>query len=211
MLATIAMWLNASPMLKRAATHTRYTARKLRAVAHHEAGHAVIAHLMGIPFKSILVDHQPFTDEFGRPALGTIIFDREWPDWAIPCKPSFDRKRARDYAARDVRMTLAGPLAETLFTRCWQDLPMNEGDDEFMAFEVAELLYSQRKTQHQWVNRLRFQTLELLMRPDVWAAVEALATALVQHQMLNARQACHVIRQSRTSAAILASASRPTG
>jgi len=182
--------------LKRAATPSPYAAKKLHAAAHHEAGHAVIAHLMGIPFKSIVVDHQPFPDTFGAPALGTINFDREWPDFAAPGHPRFDRSRARDYVARDVRMTLAGPLAESLYTHCWQDLPMNEGDDEFMAFELAELLYSQPKPQHEWVNRLRFQTLELLMRAEVWAAVKALASVLIERQQLNAKGAYRVIHSA---------------
>ena len=121
---------------------TARAAKRLRTVAYHEAGHAVIAHLMGVRFDSIVVDRKPFHDASGILVLGVVNLDADWPDWACV---HVDRNRTREYLSRRIQITLAGPLAETLYTRCWQDLPMNEGDDEFMAFEFAELMYTLRK------------------------------------------------------------------
>jgi hypothetical protein len=36
-----------------------------------------------------------------------------------------------------------------------------------------------------WVNRLRFQTLETLRNPDVWAMVDAVAQELVKQKTLD--------------------------
>ena len=40
------------------------------------------------------------------------------------------------------------------------------------------------KATRDWVNRLRFQTLEMLRTPDVWAAVDGVARALVRRNTL---------------------------
>ena len=164
---------------------TRYRAKQTAAVAYHEAGHAVAACLMRVPFTEVRIT----PDSRGRAADGVAghvaLEGAAWPDWAVPVHPSFDRKRARQYVAHNVCMTLAGPLAETLHTRCWQDLPMNEGDDEFWAWELSECLYPARKQRSDWVNRLRFHTLETLQAADVWAAVDAVARELVIRQALD--------------------------
>lgn len=158
---------------------TRYRARKTAAVAYHEAGHAVAACLMRVPFTEVRITGS-------KGVAGYVALEGDaWPDWAVPVHPSYDRKRAREYAAHNVCMTLAGPLAETLHTRCWQDLPMNEGDDEFCAWELSEFLYPTRKQRSDWVNRLRFHTLETLQAVDVWAAVDAVARELVIRKALD--------------------------
>lgn len=170
---------------------TRYAARKLEQTAYHEAGHAVVACLMGIPFTSVTVAPGPVpVDEFRRTTMGQINFKFEWPEWAVPFHPDFDRKRTRKYVARNVCMTVARPLAETLRTRCWRQPPGQEGDDEFMAFEVAlscEVARTPKDT-HRWVNHLRFSTLETLQLPHVWAAVDAVAQRLVKRKRLNSAE-----------------------
>jgi hypothetical protein len=100
-------------------------------------------------------------------------------------------------------LALAGPLAEGLQTQCWQDLPMNPGDDEYLAFEEAELLGMARGATHTWINRLRFQTLELLRIPSVWAAVEAVAQALVKRKTLNSAAVHKLVRAALPYEAIV--------
>ncbi len=174
---------------------TRYAEKKLKQTAYHEAGHAVVACLMGIPFTSVTVAPGPVpVDEFRRSTAGHINLKATWPDWAIPDHPAFDPKRTRRFAARNVSMTVAGSLAETLYTRCWQQSPglgqEGAGDDEFMAFEVALTCNVARtpKGMHRWVDRLRFSTLETLRLPYVWAAVDAVARKLVKRKTLNSAQ-----------------------
>jgi hypothetical protein len=170
---------------------TQYAAKRLRRTAYHEAGHAVVACLMHVPFHSVTVAPGPVpVDDLRRTTLGQIELNIEWPDWAIPFSPCFDRTRARRFVARDVCMTLAGPLAETLHTRCWQQQPGDEQDDEWAAYEIAEDCRVARspKATREWVNRLRFSTLEMLRIPYVWAAVDAVAGKLVKRKRLNSAQ-----------------------
>jgi hypothetical protein len=164
-----------------------YAQRKLQTTAYHEAGHAVVACLMGIPFQRVTVAPGPVpVDQLRRTTLGQVEFDLEWPKWARLFHPTFDRKRTRQYAARNVCMTVAGPLAESLHLRCWTQPPGDKGDDEFMAFEVAAACDVARtpKGTRNWINRLRFQTLETLRTPEVWAAVETVAQELATRKVL---------------------------
>jgi hypothetical protein len=163
--------------------------RRSRQVAYHEAGHAVVAWLMEIPFTAVAV-YDPRSDD----TLGEVTFNpNRLPDYMFCPMNHFDRSRARNYLSRDISMTLAGPVAQSLHARCWQELPMVPGDDEWIAYELAEMLYSERARQFSWINRLRFQTLELLQRPEAWDAVQRVANALISHRKLTAKQCVRAI------------------
>ena len=181
---------------RRVVYRTAYQAAKFSTIAHHEAGHAVFCLLMDLPFVRVEI----FPDRHPTPpdgtVLGNVISDRGWPVWACPGTAEYKPRQAREYFKRDVCMTLAGPLAETLHTRCWQELPMNEGDDEWVAYELAGELYPQRSSQFEWVNRLRFQTLQQLLCPEVWAAVEAVADALFRRRSLTNHQVQLLVGQT---------------
>jgi len=75
---------------------------------------------------------------------------------------------------------------------------MDDGDDEAQAFDTAEGLYpAYSDTRHYLtLNTLRFRTLKVLMRPEVWRAVETLADVLMERRKLNGKQASRVIREA---------------
>ena len=73
---------------------------------------------------------------------------------------------------------------------------MNEGDDEFVAYELASELYPQRGTRFNWLNTLRFQTLEMLHHPLVWQSVEAVADAIFRFRTLSCVQVQQLVRQT---------------
>jgi hypothetical protein len=181
---------------RRVVYRTAYQAAKFSTIAHHEAGHAVFCLLMDLPFVRVEI----FPDRHPTPpdgtVLGNVISDRGWPLWACPGTAEYKPRQAREYFKRDVCMTLAGPLAETLHTRCWKELPMNEGDDEFVAYELASELYPQRGTRFNWLNTLRFQTLEMLHHPLVWQSVEAVADAIFRFRTLTCGQVQQLVRQT---------------
>lgn len=82
---------------------TKHAERKKRQATYHEAGHAVVAVLMGIPFVSVTVAAEPVPDEYGRITLGQVDLKGEWPTFALPGHVDFDPARARRYAARKRR------------------------------------------------------------------------------------------------------------
>src|ERR1035437_3885069 len=96
---------------------TQYAQRRLERTCYHEAGHAVAACLFSIPLRAVTVAPGPRDSSGGR-VLGCVeLVPVDWPTWANPYCPEFERKRGRQKIAGTIRMTLAGPLAETLHTR----------------------------------------------------------------------------------------------
>lgn len=152
--------------------------RKCKAIAYHEAGHAVAACLEGVPFRQVTIRPNAV---FG----GRVVLDRTKPPQDVcPWNPDWDVKAARQYWAARICGALAGPLAETLYTHCWQQQPVSdERTDEHKAWIIADYFDPPAKAD-RWVNQLRFQTLELLRNPDVWAAVDAVARELIEHKTL---------------------------
>jgi hypothetical protein len=165
--------------------------RQLKRTAYHEAGHAVVAVLMGVPFQRVTV----------RPDAqfaGQVVLDRKEPPARVsPWNPDWDVKAARPYWAGRICAVLAGALEETIHTRCWQQQPTSdEGSDECQARVIADYFHPPAKAD-RWVNTLRFSTLEKLRRPDVQAAVEAIARELVKHKTLNGSRVHFLVEQVR--------------
>ena len=172
-----------------------YADRQLKRVSYHEAGHAVACCLLGIPFRMVTNIPGP-PDEKGGRVLGHVDL-RKSPEWTVPWHDAFDPKRTSEYVASNVRMTVAGPLAETLYTRCWQQPAGVDGDDEYIALEVATLWDVARtpKLRRDWINRQRFQMLETLRAPHVWAAVDAVAQELIRQRTLTSARAHALVRK----------------
>lgn len=157
----------------------------------HEAGHAFSACLFAIPFRTVTVAPGPRDSSGGR-TLGSIDLDFSVPKWANPWLPEFECGRGRDYIARNVQMTLAGALAETLYTKCWQQGIGLQDEDEALALRVARPLHPTPKATRDWVNRLRFRTLETLRAH--WAVVDAIAQELVKRVTLNSAEVHALVR-----------------
>lgn len=178
---------------------TQYAQRRLERTCYHESGHAVAACLFSIPFRVVTVVPGPRDSSGGR-VLGSVeLLHLEIPKWANPWLPEFERKRGRRYIAQNIQMTLAGPLAETLHTRCWQQATGPEGNDEDLAYSVALPVQFTPKATREWVNRLRFQTLETLRVPGIWAAVSAVAGELVRRNTLKGAEVRALVRRAQAS------------
>jgi hypothetical protein len=166
-----------------------YRQRELERTAAHEAGHAIFAVMMGIPFRRVTVI--PDETFAGRVDLGKV----EPPAHVDPFNENWDVKAARLYwAARicgGICSALAGALAETLYTRCWEQ---QSDSDEFVAWEIADCFYPPAKAA-RWINRLRFQTLESLRLPDVQAAVEAVARELLRRKTLTGAEVRALVKR----------------
>lgn len=173
---------------------TRYAVARLTQTAYHEAGHAVFACLMNIGFKRVTVAPGPVPlDEFRRTTLGQLDLDGKWPRFALPWEIEFDLQRARNYVRRNVCMTVAGSLAETLYSHCWRQSIGEDGDDEFYAREAASIVTRSPKAARDLVDRVRFLTLEMLRVPYVWAAVEAVAQKLVKRKTLRSAEVMELV------------------
>ena len=151
----------------------------------------VLSVLMGVPFRRVTI--RPDAQFAGRVDLGNV----EPPAQVDPFNENWDVKAARPYWAARICSALAGSLAETIHTRCWQQQPISDEDtDEFKAWEIAGYFYPPAKAD-RWLNRLRFSTLEKLRRPDVQAAIDAVALELVRRKTLNSTQVHSLVEHAR--------------
>jgi hypothetical protein len=172
---------------------TAYAAKKFRAVAFHEAGHAVFACLMNIEFVNVKIFPKVHPTPPGGAVLGALDLQRDWPDWAIPESKSYDGPRALQYVAQDICMTLAGDLAESLHTgRGKQPIPADEDDDEEIIESLGDLLNLAPAETRKWRARLWFLTLEILHLPAVWNAVTCVAEELFRRKSLTYAQVQHM-------------------
>jgi hypothetical protein len=187
----------------------QHTVRKLERVAYHEAGHAVAACLFSMPLRAVTIVPGPRDSSGGR-VLGSVALGMQSPpNWANPWLPEFEPKRGRRYIAQNIQMTLAGALAETLHTRCWQQPAEHAGnDDESLALHIGRPLNSTPKATRDWVNRLRFQTLETLRTPDVWAAVDGVARELVRRNTLKGAEVRELVSRAPDAPALRKCAKR---
>lgn len=173
-----------------------YAERKLKTTAFHEAGHAVVAAMLGIPFQRVTI--RPDAVYAGHVTLAPD----DAPEQVCPWNPDWDVKQARRYWKRHICGLLAGALAETIYTRCWHQQPVDdEFTDESKALEIADYFDPPGKAA-QWVNRLRFQTLETLRAPQVWAAVDAVAQELVRAKALDGADVLALVAAHAPSSAL---------
>jgi hypothetical protein len=164
---------------------TSYAARKFRAVAVHEAAHAVIAYLVDIPFVRAEIFPEIHPTPPDGAALGVVTFDRgRWPYWRIAGTREFDKPRAYNYCARDICMTLAGDLAAALYTGRMPHEVRFELDDQDCIDTIGELLDLSPAVMHNWTAKLWVTTLQILHLPGVWAAVQAVAEELFRRRLL---------------------------
>lgn len=163
--------------------------RRLTATAFHEAGHALMAYLQRIPFRSITVVPDPGADTLGRVLMG------RWPDWANLDSNKYREKAAREYFQRRMRVDMAGQIAEVHHRgrRVRFGLHQDNGNAVDSAFD----LWGGRKdTAQAMLDWLYLDTRDRQTAPAVWPSLEVLADALLVHRTLGARAVHSCIRDA---------------
>jgi hypothetical protein len=129
-------------------TLTPHIRRKPHVMAYHQAGHAIVAYLLGYPFYSVSVE-----------GTSGIIHLKH----GVSRNRSSNRKALSASINHVICVTVAGPLAETLYTHHWQD----SGDDEYNARDFTEVIYPlhHHGRRDLFLNKSRFTTMQLLTRP----------------------------------------------
>jgi hypothetical protein len=153
--------------------------RQLKRTAIHEAGHAVMHYLERVPFERVTIGAASL------PGADGAVHPRVGPLWL------WDRQRPKT-----LRICMAGKVAEEFHT----GRPVKRGceHDMNLAGCIADELSSDADS---LLAAAYVATRIRLTAATTWPAVEALASALVQRQALNARQAYRVIRQALPSTA----------
>jgi hypothetical protein len=145
---------------------------RVKRVAIHEAGHAVMHYLEHVPFESVTIVPNPELRADGA------VHPRVGPLWL------WDRQRPKT-----IRILMGGKVAEEFFTgkpvkrACQGDLNLAACIADELSNDVDRVL-----------STAFVEARAKLTAPTTWPAVEALAGVLVQRQVLNVRQAYRVIR-----------------
>lgn len=170
----------------------------LLATAYHEAGHAVAAVLLKRRFQmiSILPDGES-EGHVSLSGLGKVQSE-------VPVEA-----RTRRKLEREILIYLAGPTAEALGTGT-RELLINHTDlNEAVA--LADHLTTSPREADAYLHWLGLRAEALIRPPGPWAAVQTLATALLERQQLGYRRARQIIREAldQSRAAPLAGQGEP--
>lgn len=171
---------------------------QLERSAYHEAGHAVVAYVLGQPVTDIATVLDP--ENLGR-CLYAELRDFD-PDLPRP----YGGPQDEGVAERQILSYLAGPIAESTLTgeKDWRKTGGN--GDIPRAVDLAMYLTGDIKRTEAYLKRLWLQTEELITDPGNWAAIEALAAELVEHHQIDEERA-RMILEGEQGAYV---AARPT-
>lgn len=153
--------------------------QKRRRVAYHEAGHAVVAFVLGRRILRVTTVPE-------GPDLGSCEDDaEELPPAALPLDECGDR-----LVRIAIKVWMAGELADELFTG--QAPPIASSTDRTFAGQRLVYMARAHGEAKAWCEQMRQATTALLMEHG--AAVEALAQALIVHREVSGDEAMNIIQ-----------------
>lgn len=159
--------------------------KQRRATAYHEAGHAVMAYVLGRPFRRVSIT----TDE---DSLGHVLY-RKWDKRFDP--NTTDPERARLKIERAIMTAFAGHEAEFLFTGRRNHVG-SRTDTEAGGRLATYIIDDWEIELPAFLKWLRIRTRNILNSPQHWRAVEDLAVALLEKEEMSVSEAQSVISQS---------------
>jgi ATP-dependent Zn protease len=150
-------------------------------IAYHEAGHALMAHLLG-----------------GRVQLVTIAPDnddgpaRDGDTQVLWRRASMGEKQ---FAMNSVHVSLAGPAAEMIYS----GEPYHPGmvaewsADWQEAWTSALILHADERKRLAYLEQVAVKCYRQLKEDDLWAALAALADHLLAHETLEREQVEEIV------------------
>ena len=151
-------------------------------IAYHEAGHAIVAHLLGGRVKQITID--PDNDD-GPERYG---------DTQVRWRKVSNEKL---FAQNVVQTCLAGPVAEMIYSGD----PYHPGvvpewaADWRDAWEAAEVLFANERQRLSYLEQVSIDLYHRMKRDDFWAALASLADHLLAHETLEEEEIREIISE----------------
>lgn len=152
-------------------------------VAYHEAGHALMAALLGgeVMYVTIEPDNDDGPDRQGDTQ---VLWRRS-------------NKTDQEFATLAIQVSLAGPVAEMIYSGD----PYHPGmvaewaADWDEAWTSAALLHKGQRQRLEYLEQLSIQLYHRLKADDLWPALASLADHLLAHETLEGEQVGEIIGQ----------------
>lgn len=160
--------------------------KRKQIVATHEAGHAVICFIQGYDFKSITIVPNKLVGSDGD-------FKRDPLKEALENK-NLDEAGRKKWMLDKITRTLSGGLAVYQLTGDRNNLGMNP--DLNSAWELAKMLVKDKEKTTELNTALASIAGELIRNDRNWAAITALAKALMKRKTLDYEEAVEVIEKA---------------
>jgi hypothetical protein len=151
-------------------------------IAYHEAGHALIACLLGGEVQIVTIE--PDDDDGPDREGDTQVLWR-----------SGDTGKA--FATKAVQVSLAGPVAEMIYSGdpYHPALVAEWAADWKDAWEAAIALHPDEVRRMDYLERTSVQLYHRLQREEMWAALAALADHLLAHETLEGEQVEEIVSE----------------
>lgn len=162
----------------------RPTPDPIAAAAYHEAGHAVMCHLLHLRIRSVSID----ADELSG---GETRHENPFRNGALPIDAS---GRGRLRLEKAVMLCFAGPLAQRKMSGGGAHRDYGGAIDRETASTLAMRFFRSAKTAEAYADFAREWVCQKFEEPRVWAAVERLAKALIERRRISGREAEAIIR-----------------
>jgi ATP-dependent Zn protease len=150
-------------------------------IAYHEAGHALMALLLGAEVK--LVTIEPDNDDGPERQGDTQVLWRR------------SRMSDKEFASKAVQVSLAGPVAEMIYSGepYHPGLVAEWAADWREAWNSAIHLHPQERRRLEYLERTSIQLYHLLKKDEMWAALASLADHLLAHESLESQQVEEIV------------------
>lgn len=152
----------------------------MEATAYHEAGHALVATLLGGRVKSVTI--APDDDDGPR----------RFGDTQVHWRRSVSE---RDLHEHGIRVALAGPVAEMLYSGdpFHPGLVAEWASDWQAAWELAEPFFPDHRKRLAYLEEVTCQLHRQLDAEPHWSAVAALADHLLAHETLELEEVREIV------------------
>ena len=158
---------------------------RLVRTAYHEAGHAVVGHLVNRRLKTLTIVAQADT-------LGHCVHHSPWKR----LNPEFDSGlRTEVKIGEEITVLYAGMLAEKKVSGRYNRIGADS--DLRIVSELTDYVAGQESGERRAYQRwLKFRTKRLLQLPPNWLLVESVAEALLKEKTLSMKRFIQVIRHA---------------
>lgn len=145
-------------------------------VAYHEAGHVLMALLLGGKVKHVTIE----PDDDDGPA-------REGDTQVLWRRSGMSEK---DFAKKVVQVSLAGPVAEMIYSGdpYHPGLVAEWAADWREAWEASIVLHPGERQRLEYLEQISIQLYHRMKGDDLWPALAALADNLLAHETLDQEQ-----------------------